>query len=76
MRVRFLQRCGAYHPGADPMLDADEAARVISMGVAEPFDKPPAVDVEAAPDEPTDLEPTLPAEEQIEPTPRRRGRRS
>ena len=83
MHVRFLQRWGAYWPGANPVLEAVEAARLIAGGICEPFDKPPAPpapagDVAAPPDDPTDLEPTLPAEETIAPSAaiRKRGRRS
>lgn len=79
MQVRFLQRCGAYWPGADPVLEAVEAARLIASGVCVPFDSPapPApvaapVDVEGTPDEPTDLEPINPPTAAI----RKRGRRS
>lgn len=67
MRVRFLQRCGAYFPGADPVLDREEAARLIGLGVCEPFDKPaPKPAPEPTPEEPTDVQedaPTLPPEE-------------
>lgn len=85
MRVRFLQRCGAYFPGADPVLDRDEAARVIALGFAEPFDKPappapkPAPIPEPVVEEPTEVDaeaPTLPVEEsKPAPAPQRAIRR-
>ena len=84
MQVRFLQRYGAYWPGANPVLDAVEAARLIAGGYCEPFDKPtppvvepPAVDVDATPDEPTEVEAPAP-EDKPEPSAgiRKRGRRS
>ncbi len=56
MRVRFLQRCAAYYVGADPVLEAEEARRLIAAGICEPFDKPEpkAAKVEPEP-EPADV---------------------
>ncbi len=73
MRVRFLQRCAAYFPGADPNLDTDEAERLIKLGIAEPYDKQapkPAPEAEVA------VEPPAPEPEEqaapVRPPQRRR----
>lgn len=79
MRVLFTQPHCAYGIGADPTLDDDEAARLIAMGVCEPYDKPaPPAKVDAPPlpaVEPTP-EPEAPAEPEAPPVkskfPRRR----
>lgn len=63
MRVRFLHRSGAYFPGADPILDPAEAARLIQMGLCEQFDKPPTPVVAAV------APPAVADEEQAEPEP-------
>lgn len=42
MRVLFIERYGAYYPGADPNLDKDEATRLIALGVCKPYEEPAA----------------------------------
>lgn len=83
MRVRFTKRHCGWFPGSDPILDPTEAARLIFLGVAEPYDKPappapkPAPIPEPPVEDPTDVEPeapTLPVEEP-KPAPQRGRRR-
>lgn len=40
MRVRFVERYGAWWPGADPVIDADLATDLTKRGFCVPFDAP------------------------------------